>query len=65
MVYPRFMMTITASAGPDTPGRDCPLCPRLVAYRMANRAKWPDWHNGPVPSWGPPDAPLLVLGLAL
>jgi uracil-DNA glycosylase family 4 len=64
MVYPRFMMTITASAGPDTPGRDCPLCPRLVAYRMANRAKWPDWHNGPVPCWGPQDAPLLVLGLA-
>ena len=46
------------------PGHDCPLCPRLVAYRMANRAKWPDWHNGPVPCWGPSEAPLLVLGLA-
>jgi uracil-DNA glycosylase family 4 len=31
---------------------------------MANRAKWPDWHNGPVPCWGPTDARLLVLGLA-
>ncbi|MFM2151035.1 MAG: hypothetical protein RLZZ187_3341 [Pseudomonadota bacterium] len=48
----------------ESPGRDCPLCPRLVAYRTANRAKWPDWHNGPVPCWGPSEAPLLVLGLA-
>ncbi len=48
----------------ESPGRDCPLCPRLVEYRLANRAKWPDWHNGPVPCWGPLDAPILVLGLA-
>lgn len=46
------------------PGRDCPLCPRLVEYRLANRAKEPGWHNAPVPSWGPRDAPVLVLGLA-
>lgn len=46
------------------PGRDCPLCPRLVDYRSANRAANPAWHNAPVPSWGPVDAPLLVLGLA-
>jgi uracil-DNA glycosylase family 4 len=48
----------------ETPGRDCPLCPRLVEYRLANRAKWPDWHNAPVPCWGPRDAKLMVLGLA-
>jgi uracil-DNA glycosylase family 4 len=48
----------------EAPGRDCPLCPRLVAYRDANRAKWPDWHNAPVPCWGPREAPLMVLGLA-
>lgn len=48
----------------QAPGQDCPLCPRLVAYRTANRAANPDWHNGPVPSWGPKDSPLLVLGLA-
>jgi len=48
----------------STPGRDCPLCPRLVSYREANREKWPTWHNAPVPGWGPRDAPLLVLGLA-
>lgn len=52
-----------ASWGPE-PGRDCPICPRLVAYREANRAAHPDWWNGPAPSWGPPDARLLVLGLA-
>lgn len=46
------------------PDRDCLACPRLVAYRIANRAANPSWHNAPVPSWGPVDAPLLVLGLA-
>ncbi len=46
------------------PDRDCPRCPRLVAYRNANRTANPAWHNAPVPSWGPVDAPLLVLGLA-
>ncbi|MDI3306102.1 MAG: uracil-DNA glycosylase [Acetobacteraceae bacterium] len=46
------------------PGRDCPLCPRLVALRQANRAAFPDWYNAPVPSWGPREAPLMVLGMA-
>ncbi len=46
------------------PGHDCPLCPRLVAYRLANRAAWPGWHNGPVPCWGPREAKLAVIGLA-
>ena len=46
------------------PGRDCTLCPRLAAMRAANRAAWPDWFNAPVPSWGPPDAPIMVLGMA-
>jgi len=49
---------------PESPGRDCPLCTRLVEYRLANRARWPEWHNAPVPCWGPRDAPLLILGLA-
>ncbi|MFO1057784.1 MAG: uracil-DNA glycosylase [Dongiaceae bacterium] len=52
------------TAGPVTPGRDCPLCPRLVAFRAANRAAAPDWHNAPVPAFGPLDAPLLIVGLA-
>ncbi len=57
-------------AGPDTlplipaPPRDCPACPRLVAYRAANRTAHPDWFNAPVPSFGPVDARLLVVGMA-
>jgi uracil-DNA glycosylase family 4 len=46
------------------PPRDCPLCPRLVAYRAVNRAEHPDWWNGPAPSWGDPAARLLIVGLA-
>ena len=46
------------------PDRDCPLCPRLVAFRAANRAAWPHWHNAPVPSFGGLDARLLFVGLA-
>ena len=57
------MRTPEAAISPEPP-RDCPLCPRLVAYRMANRAQHPDWYNGPAPSWGDPDARLLVAGLA-
>jgi hypothetical protein len=49
---------------PEQPSRDCPLCPRLVALRLANRATYPDWHNAPVPSWGPRDARIMVLGMA-
>ena len=49
---------------PPQPSPDCPLCPRLAALRTANRAAHPDWHNAPVPSWGPVEAPLLVLGMA-
>lgn len=43
---------------------DCPLCPRLVAYRKDLRVEEPDWHNNPVESFGPSDARLLVVGLA-
>jgi uracil-DNA glycosylase family 4 len=46
------------------PPRDCPLCPRLVAYRAENTAQNPDWWNGPAPSFGDPDARLLIVGLA-
>ncbi len=46
------------------PGRDCPLCPRLAAFRAASRAAEPAWWNAPVPSFGAQDAALLVVGLA-
>ena len=45
-------------------GRDCPLCPRLVAFRQANRAHYPSFHNAPVPAFGSLDAALLIVGLA-
>lgn len=48
----------------ETPAHDCALCPRLVAYRQANQAANPGWFNGPVPSFGPLDAQLLVVGMA-
>lgn len=46
------------------PGRDCPRCPRLVAFRQSLRSRQPDWHNAPVASFGPVTARLLVVGLA-
>jgi uracil-DNA glycosylase len=41
------------AAGPEAP-YDCPLCPRLVAFRADQRAAHPDWFNGPVTSFGDP-----------
>jgi uracil-DNA glycosylase family 4 len=46
------------------PPHDCAACPRLVAYRAANAAANPGWFNAPVPSFGPADAALLVVGMA-
>lgn len=46
------------------PDKDCPMCPRLAAFRAENRRKFPDKFNAPVPSFGPEDAELLVVGLA-
>ncbi|MDX2258401.1 MAG: uracil-DNA glycosylase [Hyphomicrobiaceae bacterium] len=49
---------------PCEPAADCPLCPRLVAYRAANRQAEPHWHNGAVASFGDAAARLIVVGLA-
>ena len=49
---------------PLSPPHDCALCPRLKAFRDTNRAKYPDWFNAPVPSFGPLTARLLIAGLA-
>ena len=46
------------------PGRNCPRCPRLVAFRENWRTRESDWFNAPVPSFGPIDARLLIVGLA-
>jgi len=47
--------------------RNCPLCPRLVAFRSANIRSEPTWYNGAVPSFGRQNARsarLLIVGLA-
>jgi uracil-DNA glycosylase family 4 len=46
------------------PGRNCPLCPRLQAFREEWRGRQPEWFNAPVPSFGPVTARLLIVGLA-
>jgi uracil-DNA glycosylase family 4 len=46
------------------PDRNCPLCPRLAGFRAETRARQPQWFNSPVPSFGDPDARLLIVGLA-
>lgn len=51
----------TALKGPPA---DCLRCPRLVDFRAENKAKFPTWHNGAVPAFGPVDATLLIVGLA-
>jgi len=44
--------------------RDCPLCPRLVAFREQCRVEFPNWWNAPVPAFGDPAAWLAIVGLA-
>jgi len=55
---------VSAAAAPAAPGRECALCPRLAKFRTEQRAAHDDWHNAPVPSFGPLDARLLIVGLA-
>jgi uracil-DNA glycosylase family 4 len=64
-------MTVTTMTGASTvlPDRDCPLCPRLAAFRAANRTAQPGWFNAPVPPFRAADEPpagprLLIVGLA-
>jgi uracil-DNA glycosylase family 4 len=47
------------------PPRNCPLCPRLALFRAANREKFPDYFNDPVPTFmGEGEIRLLIVGLA-
>ncbi|MCP4621409.1 MAG: uracil-DNA glycosylase [Bradyrhizobium sp.] len=60
-------MTISKSSpgpSPTEPDQNCPLCPRLAAFRAEARAREPSWHNGPVSSFGDPKARVLIVGLA-
>jgi uracil-DNA glycosylase len=56
--------TASVSHQQPEPAKDCPLCPRLVAFRAENAAAHPEWFNGAVPSFGPDNARLLIVGLA-
>ena len=51
-------------AADHQPPENCPLCPRLFAFRQQNRRAFPDFFNDPVPSFGAIEAPLLIVGLA-
>ena len=55
---------VTSPFPPEAP-RDCPLCPRLVEYRLENARRNPDWYNGAARSFGDPQARLLIAGLAV
>jgi uracil-DNA glycosylase family 4 len=56
---------VPASPVPESePPHDCPLCPRLAAFREELRAEFPDWWNAPVRAFGDPDAWLGIVGLA-
>ena len=43
---------------------DCTLCPRLAGFLQEVRAAHPEYFAKPVPSFGDPQARLLVVGLA-
>ncbi len=51
-------------AGFTEPPRDCDRCPRLSAFLLELRGKYPDYFNAPVPSFGDPKPELLIIGLA-
>jgi uracil-DNA glycosylase family 4 len=64
LAAPSPALELDTPEAPLAPGRDCPLCPRLAAYRGANRAANSDWFNAPVPSFGRRGARLLIVGMA-
>ncbi|MDP7101788.1 MAG: uracil-DNA glycosylase family protein, partial [Rhodospirillales bacterium] len=54
-------MTLNLPARPD---RNCDECPRLRAFLLDNRDKYPTWHNAPVDSFGDINGEILIVGLA-
>ncbi len=50
----------------EVPAPDCTICPRLVQFRKQNIAAFPEFFNGPVPSFGdrPDNVRLLIVGMA-
>lgn len=49
---------------PWEPDYNCALCPRLREFISELKIKYPDYYNGPVPSFGDPKPELLIIGLA-
>lgn len=43
---------------------DCQRCRRLADFLAAQRERHPGYHNAPVPSFGPRNAAVLIVGLA-
>jgi uracil-DNA glycosylase len=56
--------TSSLEPSPTEPDQNCPLCPRLAAFRAEARTREPTWHNAPVASFGDPNARVLIVGLA-
>lgn len=53
------------SGSKTEPAKNCPLCPRLAAFRAENRRTYPNYFNAPVPTFGSgPEVRLLIVGLA-
>ncbi|RDE08999.1 uracil-DNA glycosylase [Pelagibacterium lacus] len=60
----RVDSALETSVTAPNPPHDCPLCPRLVEFRLMARQQFPDWHNGPVDNWGDAAPRLMIVGLA-
>ena len=43
---------------------NCKKCPRLYNFIQQQAEKFPDWHNGAVPSFGAIESEILIVGLA-
>ena len=54
----------TILSSPSAPAVDCALCPRLAAHRAELEAVNPERSIGPVPSFGPAAARVLIVGPA-
>src|SRR5437763_8073859 len=60
MLQPADLSPIPEAEAP----RNCPLCPRLVAFWEGCRDEHPGWWNAPVPAFGDRQAWLAIVGLA-
>jgi uracil-DNA glycosylase family 4 len=60
MIQPADLSPVPEAEAP----RNCPLCPRLVAFREECRDEHPGWWNAPVPAFGDREAWLAIVGLA-